>query len=89
LGEFEGNTARDRREKRNDAIALLKQDDRLVKHVCDSLAMSEKFSNQQLDTLHDVMGITLTKDPSARELDIGKLIRLLMLNKWYQRRSVH
>ncbi|OXV06467.1 hypothetical protein Egran_05765 [Elaphomyces granulatus] len=86
LGEFEGNTARDRREKRNDAIALLKQGDRLVKHACDSLAMSEKFSNQQLDILHDVMGITLTKDPSARELDIGKLIRLLMPNKWYQRR---
>jgi serine/threonine protein kinase len=86
LGEFEGNTAKDRREKRNDAIALLKEEDRLVKHVCDSLTMSGKFSNQQLDMLHDVIRITLTKDPSSRELDIGRLIRLLMPNKWYQRR---
>jgi serine/threonine protein kinase/ankyrin repeat protein len=86
LGEFEGNTAKDRREKRNDAIALLKEEDRLVKHVCDSLTMSGKFSNQQLDMLHDVIRIILTKDPSSRELDIGRLIRLLMPNKWYQRR---
>jgi serine/threonine protein kinase len=89
LGKFEGNTAKDRREKRNDAIALLKQNDNLVNHVCDSLAMSEKFSSQQLDMLRDVIHVTLTKDPSSRELDVGKLIRLLMPNKEYQRRSVN
>jgi hypothetical protein len=87
LGEFEG-TPRERRLQRNDAVTLLKEHDMLVEHVCDSLAESKKFSSQQLETLCDVIKITLRKDPSHRELDMGRLVRLLMPNKWYQTRLV-
>ena len=88
LGKFEGETPTKRREKRNDAVAHLKMEDRLVQHACDSLAASGKFSSQQLGTLCDVIKLTLTKDPSKREVNIGRLIRLLMPNMWYQTRLV-
>jgi hypothetical protein len=88
LGEFEGKTPREIRQKRNNAVAFLKEQDLLVEHVCDSLAESKKFSSQQLETLCDIIKITLTRDPSRRELDMGRLIRLLMPTKWYQTRLV-
>lgn len=86
LGKFEGKTDRERRSKRNEAIANLKQNDRLVQHVCESLAVSDKFSQVQLEMLSEVMNITLIEDPARRELDLGRIIRLLTVNNWYESR---
>ncbi len=85
LGDFEGN-AKEQRQKRNDAIALLKTEDRLVQHVCCSLALSEKFSRPQLEMLCEIVGVTLLKDSTRRELDITRLIRFLTPDNWYQPR---
>ena len=85
LGEFQGNY-KEQRQKRNDAIALLKDQDQLVQHVCCSLALSEKFSRPQLEMLCEIIGVTLVKESGRRELDITRLIRLLTPNNWYQPR---
>ena len=85
LGDFEGN-AKEQRQKRNDAIALLKTEDRLVQHICCSLALSEKFSRPQLEMLCEIVGITLVKDSTRRELDITRLIRFFTPDNWYQPR---
>ena len=85
LGDFEGN-AKEQRQKRNDAIALLKTEDRLVQHICCSLALSEKFSRPQLEMLCEIVGVTLVKDSTRRELDITRLIRFLTPDNWYQPR---
>ena len=85
LGEFEGNY-KEQREQRNDAIALLKDQDQLVQHVCSSLALSDTFSRPQLEMLCEVVGVTLIKDPGRRELDVTRLIRLLSPNNWNQPR---
>ena len=85
LGDFEGNT-KEQRQKRNDAIALLKTEDRLVQHVCCSLALSEKLSRPQLEMLCEIIGITLIKDATRRELDITRLIRVLTPDNWFQPR---
>ena len=88
LGQFEGATEKDRRMKRNEAVAALKHGDHLVHHVCESLAISEKFSRIQIEMLSEVMNITLIQDPSRRELDFGRIIRLLTPNNWYESRHV-
>lgn len=85
LGKFEG-TPKESRQKRNDAVASLKGEDNLVQHVCSSLALSEKFSRAQLAMLCEVIDITLTQNPHHRELDLTRLIRLLMPNNWYHAR---
>lgn len=85
LGEFEGST-KEQRQKRNDAIALLKNQDQLVQHVCCSLALSEKFSRPQLEMLCEIVSITLVKDSARRELDITRLIRFLTPDNWFQPR---
>lgn len=88
LGEFQGNY-KEQRQKRNDKIALLKDQDQLVQHVCCSLALSEKFSRPQLAMLCEVVSITLVKDSTRRELDMTRLIRFLTLdNKFRPRHSV-
>ena len=86
LGEFDGKTDKERRQKRNDAVAALKEDDRLVQHVCSSLALSERFSRPCLEMLCEVISITLVTDSSRRELDLARIIRLLTPNNWYQAR---
>ncbi|KAI9796491.1 MAG: hypothetical protein M1833_006159 [Piccolia ochrophora] len=86
LGEFEGKTPKDKRQQRNEAVAALKDEDSLVKHVCSSLALSENFSRSQLEMLCEVINMTLTKEPRHRELDMARLIRMLTPNNWYQRR---
>ncbi|KAL9129225.1 MAG: hypothetical protein Q9217_002266 [Psora testacea] len=86
LGEFEGETAKERRQKRNDAITKLKDEDRLVQHVCNSLALSERFSRSQLEMLCEVISITLLKEAGRRELDIRRIIRLLTPDNWFQAR---
>ena len=86
LGEFDGKTDKERRHKRNDAVAALKEDDRLVQHVCSSLALSEMFSRPCLEMLCEVISITLVTDSSKRELDLGRIIRHLTPNNWYQAR---
>ena len=86
LGEFEGKTPSERRRRRNEAIAALKDEDRLVQHVCESLALSERFSKAQLQVLSEVVSITLLKDSSKRELDIRRIVKLLTPNNWYQER---
>ncbi|KAL8727441.1 MAG: hypothetical protein Q9166_006029 [cf. Caloplaca sp. 2 TL-2023] len=87
-GTFEGKTDKERRMKRNEAVGALKSDDRLVQHVCESLAVSEKFDRFQIEMLSEVMSITLALDPSRRELDLGRIIRLLTPNNWYESRHV-
>ena len=86
LGEFKGETAKEKRQQRNDAVALLKKEDRLIEHVCNSLEASGDFSHPELEMLFRVIKITLVKDPTRRELDIGRIIRFLTPNNWYQRR---
>lgn len=88
LGEFEGETAAERRTKRNQAITRKKDSDSLVQHVCNSLALSDQFSRAQLDMLCEVISITLLKDPSRRELDVRRIIRLLTPDNWFQPRHV-
>lgn len=86
LGVIEGKTPREKRQSRNDAIAALKEGDHLVQHVCASLALSENFTRPQLEMLCEVIGITLAKDPSRRELDMARIIRLLSPKNWYEAR---
>ncbi|KAL8783985.1 MAG: hypothetical protein Q9213_004236 [Squamulea squamosa] len=85
---YEGMTDKERRTQRNEAVNALKNDDRLVQHVCGSLAVSDKFSRLQIEMLSEVMSITLALDPSRRELDLGRCIRLLTPNNWYESRHV-
>ena len=86
LGEFEGKTPKEKRQRRNDAVAALKEGDNLVKHVCDSLALSEDFSRSQLEMLCEVVSVTLVKDSARRELDMARIIRLLTPNNWFEAR---
>lgn len=86
LGEFQGQTDKERRMKRNDAVAVLKEEDRLIQHICSSLALSEKFSRSDLEMLCEVIGITLATDSSRRELDLARIIRHLTPNNWYEAR---
>ena len=85
LGDFEGN-AKEQRQKRNDAIAMLKNQDQLVQHVCCSLALSERFSRPQLEMLCEIVSVTLVKDSARRELDVTRLIRFLTPDNWFQPR---
>ncbi|KAI9768500.1 MAG: hypothetical protein M1840_004910 [Geoglossum simile] len=87
LGEFSGKTEGDKRQQRNDAVALLKEGDQLVEHVCNSLTTSGIFSTPQLEMLYEVIKITLIKDPTSRELDMRRIIRLLAPDYWYQNRN--
>ncbi|KAL8673589.1 MAG: hypothetical protein Q9168_001987 [Polycauliona sp. 1 TL-2023] len=87
-GSFEGNTDKERRTKRNEAVSALKNDDRLIQHACESLALSDKFSREQIETLSEVMSLTLALNPARRELDLGRIIRLLTPNNWYESRHV-
>lgn len=79
-------SAKQRRVKRNDAVARLKDEDVLVKHVCDSLALCGKFSRSQLEMLCEVINVTLVNDASRRELDMARIIRLLTPDNWFQPR---
>lgn len=79
-------TEKERRELRNSAIALLKNEDKLVDHVCESLRISSNLKDEQLEMLERVIRSTLMKDPQRRELDMGRLIRLLSPDFWYQSR---
>lgn len=86
LGKFEGKDAKELRQKRNNAVATLKEKDDLVQHVCASLALSERFTRPQLEMLCEVINITLSRDPHDRELSVTRLIRLLTPNNWYKGR---
>ena len=86
LGDIEGKTPKEKRQSRNDAISTLKEADQLVQHVCASLALSENFTRKELEMLCEVIGITLIKDPSRRELDLARVIRLLSPKNWYEAR---
>lgn len=88
LGVFEGKDPKEIRQKRNDAVAALKEEDDLVQHVCASLALSGQFSRPHLEMLTGVIHITLTKDPHRRELSLARLIRLLTPNNWYKSRHL-
>jgi hypothetical protein len=86
LGELGGETAKERRQQRNNEVALLKEKDRLIEHVWDSLADSGNFSPPQLELLRKVISMTLIKDPMRRELDMGRVIRFLSPDSWHHRR---
>ncbi|MCJ1276535.1 hypothetical protein MMC21_004341 [Puttea exsequens] len=83
----EDESPKQRRLKRNDTVARLKDDNGLVGHVCESLALSCKFSRSELEMLCDVIGITLVNDASRRELSFARIIRLLSPNQWFQPRT--
>ena len=83
---LEADTPKQRRTKRNDAVARLKEDDGLVKHVCDSLALAGKFTRTQLEMLCEVVCITLVKDASRRELSLARIIALLTEDQWFEPR---
>lgn len=86
LGDFEGKTNKEKRQRRNDAVAAMKDGDNLVKHVCDSLAVFGNFSRPQLEMLCEVVSVTLVKDSSRRELNMARIIRLLTPNNWFEPR---
>ncbi len=86
LGDFHGDSGSARRKARNEAIAALKDKDNLVQHVCESLALSEQFSQPQLHMLSEVMHTTLRKESSQRELYIERVIRLLTPNQFFEAR---
>lgn len=69
-------------------MAKLKEGDRLVQHVCESLAFSDKFTRPQLEMLCEVMNVTLVEGSVRRELDMARIIRLLTPNNWYESRHV-
>lgn len=87
-GTFEAQNDKERRNKRNEAVAVLKKDDRLVQHVYETLAVSERFDRFQIEMLSEVMSITLALDPSRRELDLKRIIKLLTPNFWFESRHV-
>ena len=86
LENFEGETEKDKRTRRNEDLALLKREDRLSEHVCESLRSSGILNEQQLSTVIRVIRKTLAKDPLQRELSMTNLIRLLDPKFWYQSR---
>ncbi|KAL8655378.1 MAG: hypothetical protein Q9210_000912 [Variospora velana] len=85
---FEAKNDKERRDKRNEAVTALKKDDRLVHHVYETLAVSEKFDRSQIEMLSEVMSMTLALDPSRRELDLKRIIKLLSPNFWFESRQV-
>lgn len=86
--QFEAKNAKEKRNKRNEAVAALKKDDRLVQHVYESLAVSGEFDRFQIEMLSEVLSITLHLDPSRRELDLRRIIKLLTPNLFYESRQV-
>ena len=86
LGEFDGQTPKEKRLKRNDAVAALKREDELVSHVCSSLNQSGKFSRRELEVLNEIIRMTMAKEPKDRELDFGRIIRMLRPDHWYEAR---
>ena len=84
---FEGDTEKEQRARRNEFVTTLKNNDKLVEHVCQSLEMSASLTEQQLAMITRVIRCTLTKDPSQRELDMARLIRLLSADFWYHSRQ--
>lgn len=82
----EDETPKQRRTKRNDVVARLKEEDGLVKHVCDSLALSGNFTRAQLEMLCEVVSITLVNDASQRELSMARIIQLLREDQWFEPR---
>ncbi|KAG7006613.1 hypothetical protein G7Y79_00013g033850 [Physcia stellaris] len=86
--KFEGDTEKEQRARRNEFVTTLKNNDKLAEHVCQSLEMSVSLTEQQLSILRRVIRCTLTKDPSQRELDMARLIRLLSPDFWYHSRQI-
>lgn len=89
MSNIEGETEKERRSRRNDTIARLKGEDKLADHVCTSLQTSNDLDDQQLEMLYRVIRSTLPKDPGQRELNMGRLIRLLSPDFWYQSRLAY
>lgn len=86
LDSFEGETEKEKRARRNEGLALLKSEDQLTEHVCESLKSSGVLNEQQMAIIVRVIRKTLARDPSQRELTMANLIRLLDPNFWYQSR---
>lgn len=86
--KVKGKDEKERRSYRNELVALLKNEDKLSEHACEALEVSGLFENQQLMMLHRIIQSTLAKNPSSRELDMARLIRLLSPDFWYQTRYV-
>ena len=86
LDTYKGETEKERRSRRNEALAALKHEDKLIDHVCGSLKRSGVLNEQQLATVLRVIRSTLSRDPSQRELDLARLIRLLSPDFWYKSR---
>lgn len=82
----QGKDEKERRSRRNELVALLKNEDKLSEHACEALEVSGLFDEQQLTILHRIIQSTLAKNPSSRELDMARVIRLLSPDFWYQTR---
>ena len=61
LETFLGDTEKEKRARRNESLASLKREDKLMDHVCDSLKSSGVFNEQQLITVHRIIRCTLGK----------------------------
>ena len=75
--KFENDTEKKQRASRNEFVTTLKNNDKLAKHVCQSLETSVSLTEQQLAMLRRIICCTLIKNFSQRELDMARLIRLL------------
>ena len=85
LGDIQG-TREERRHKRNVIITEKKKNRTLIPHVCQSLALFEGFTKQQLRMLCDVISITLPSEAEQRELHISQVIKLLTHDTYYLER---
>ena len=79
-------TEKEIRERRNNAVAQLKEEDKLADHVCDSLRDSADLNDAHLEMLDRVIRMTLAKDPWQREIGMARIIRFLSPDLWYQSR---
>lgn len=59
LESFEGDTEKEKRDRRNEDLLTLKRQDKLIEHVCASLTLSNILDEQQLKTICRVMQRTL------------------------------
>ena len=86
LENFEGETEREKRFRRNEGLAILKDEDKLIEHVCNSLESSRSLNEYQLNIVTRVIRRTLAKNPLQREISMAELIRLLSPQFWYKTR---
>ena len=76
LESFEGNTDKEKRDRRNEGLASLKREDQLIEHVCASLKASDGLDQRQLRTISRVMQRTLSKQQGGSDEECARQINL-------------